>query len=264
MRNNICKFVPSGTSERLSVSCFIYESDAETMKKTVKLADNMAILATCGSGIFKFNGSEIPFSSGPLAFGFEGESFTVVSERACEYMYIRFSGLRADELFHRFGIRGGNRNFPGFDGLIPLWNESLSRATEDTVDLAAESMLLYTFSRLRAKKNTKDGVVAKIVELSERSFTDSSLSIASLADDLGYNSKYLSHVFREGMGVRYSEYLRSLRIKYAVSLIEHGIDSVKNVAVLSGFSDPLYFSTVFKESVGVSPKEYRMTLFNKE
>ena len=107
-------------------------------------------------------------------------------------------------------------------------------------------------------------IVKRIMEISEKSFTDPDLSIATLAEKLGYNAKYLSHVFREKAGVRYSEYLRSLRIKYAVSLFDHGIDSVKNVAVLSGFSDAMYFSTVFKESVGVSPKEYRMTLFNKE
>jgi AraC-like DNA-binding protein len=67
-------------------------------------------------------------------------------------------------------------------------------------------------------------------------------------------------VFREKMGVLYSEYLRSLRLKHAVLLMDHGIDSVKNVALLSGFNDPLYFSTVFRKSTGVSPKEYMAKL----
>ena len=58
------------------------------------------------------------------------------------------------------------------------------------------------------------------------------------------------------MKTSYTEYLRMLRLKYAISLLEHGLDSVKNVAILSGFSDPLYFSTVFKKSIGCSPKEY--------
>jgi AraC-like DNA-binding protein len=58
------------------------------------------------------------------------------------------------------------------------------------------------------------------------------------------------------MGVLYSVYLRSLRLKHAVLLMDHGIDSVKNVALLSGFNDPLYFSTVFRNSTGISPKEY--------
>jgi len=39
-------------------------------------------------------------------------------------------------------------------------------------------------------------------------------------------------------------------------LIEQGIVSVKNVAILSGFQDALYFSKVFKDAVGISPKEY--------
>ena len=79
----------------------------------------------------------------------------------------------------------------------------------------------------------------------------------TIADELSYNSKYISHIFKEKMGISYSEYLRSLRLKFAVSLFDRGLDSVKNVALLSGFSDPLYFSTVFKKGMGVSPKEYR-------
>ena len=59
------------------------------------------------------------------------------------------------------------------------------------------------------------------------------------------------------MGMSFSEYLRTVRIKHAVMLFEHGLDSVKNVALLSGFSDPLYFSSVFKSEVGISPSEYR-------
>lgn len=96
-----------------------------------------------------------------------------------------------------------------------------------------------------------------MLEITEEQFNDPGLSIASLAETLGYNAKYLSHTFKDKMGIGYTEYLRNLRIKYAISLLDHGIDSVKNVALLSGFTDPLYFSTVFKKSVGVSPKEYK-------
>ena len=62
------------------------------------------------------------------------------------------------------------------------------------------------------------------------------------------------------MGIGYSEYLRSVRLKYAITLLDHGIDSVKNVALLSGFTDPLYFSNAFKKEIGVSPKEFIIKL----
>ena len=58
------------------------------------------------------------------------------------------------------------------------------------------------------------------------------------------------------MGINYSEYLTKIRLKHAVTLLDFGLDSVKNVALLSGFSDPLYFSTVFKKQIGVSPTVY--------
>ncbi|MDD6478723.1 MAG: AraC family transcriptional regulator [Oscillospiraceae bacterium] len=42
------------------------------------------------------------------------------------------------------------------------------------------------------------------------------------------------------------------------------MDSIKNVALLSGFTDPLYFSTVFKNKTGSSPKTYIKNLFKKQ
>ena len=81
-------------------------------------------------------------------------------------------------------------------------------------------------------------------------------SVKEISESLSYSEYYLSHLFKEKMGVNYSEYLKNMRIKYAVSLFDSGVDSVKNVAFLSGFSDPLYFSRVFKKTMGKSPSEY--------
>ena len=84
--------------------------------------------------------------------------------------------------------------------------------------------------------------------------------IGKLSQD---SNKYLSHFFKEKMNVSYSEYLRSLRFQYAISLFELGISSVKNVALLSGFSDPLYFSNSFKKAIGISPSEFIANLSKK-
>ena len=254
---NICKFIESAGIHTLSVSCFVLESDLQTMHKERKLEQHHAILAVSGEGVFHFDGHEVPFSTGSLVFGFRGEAFYVRCKKECEYIYIRFDGTRADELLRRFSIHPAFRSFPGCDGLIPLWRESLTRASAQTIDLASESILLYTFSRLSPDDSEKPGLISRIVEITENRFTDPSLSMTSMAETLGYNVKYLSHAFKEKSGVGYSEYLRSLRIKYAVSLFDHGIESVKNVSALSGFNDPLYFSTVFKKIVGMTPREYQ-------
>lgn len=260
--NNICKFTNPSVLERITTSCFVLEANPETMKKNKRLTMHRAILVKTGEGKFKFDNFVIPFSHGSLVFGFEGELFSVETDVPCEYMYIDFEGSRSEKLFHRFGINKAFRSFSDFDSIVLFWYESLCRASEQTIELAAESMLLYAFSRISYSDIKQNNILRKITEITEEQFTNSELSISSLAKELGYNSKYLSHIFKKKMGIGYSEYLRAQRIKYAVILFDHGIESVKNVAVLSGFTDPLYFSAVFKKIVGISPTEYRNTVFN--
>ncbi len=260
---NICKFTSVPQLDTLSVICFIQESDQEIMQKSIRLDYHRAILISEGSGHFVFDGVRIPFQTGTLAFGFKNEYFRIQTEENCTCLYISFEGTRADELFRRFEIAKYNRVFPGKDSLLPLWRESLSRASEDTIDLAAESMLLHAFTRISSRQSKQSTLIADILRISDANFHNPNLTLASIAEDLGYNSKYLSSVFRKKMGVTYSDYLKSLRIKYAVTLFDHGIHSVKNVALLSGFSDPLYFSTVFRKDIGVSPKEYTSRLMEK-
>ena len=262
--SNICKFISHAISDTLTVSCFVLESDPFVMKNEYVLKENRAILVINGSGEFVFNGKKLAFSVGTLAFGFKNESFSVpFSSDGTQYIYISFDGGRADELFRRFDIQAANRCFTGLDSIIPHWIESLERANELTVDLAAESVLLYTFSRLFGSAVQSSGIVGKMISETEERFNDPMLSLSVLAEELSYNSKYLSHVFKEKMGIGYSEYLRETRIKFARSLLDRGLDSVKNVALLSGFNDPLYFSSVFKKTMGMSPLSYVQKNYNK-
>ena len=253
---NICKFSTPLLSDSFWVSQFILETSEEIMKRVLILKENRCFLIAKGNGSFFIGQKEIPFRAGDLIFAFKGENIFADKTDKCEYMYIDFDGARASELFRRFGIIDGNRKFSGFDGLIPFWHESLSRASQENIDLSAESILLYSFSRLSADTPKGNPLISRIIELSEESFKETDFSVSAVAEALGYNAKYISHIFKEKTGVTYSEYLRDLRIKYAISLFDYGLGSVKNVAVLSGFSDPLYFSTVFKKFVGVTPKEY--------
>jgi len=215
------------------------------------------LLVTAGEGVFCMGKGHLTYSSGTLVFAFENETLCAEPTKDTAFIYIDFNGTRAAELLRRFAVTPANRVFSGFDGLIPLWNESIASASPENIDLAAESILLYTFSRLSVKNVQQNDLVSRIVEISEEQFSDPELNITAIAQALSYNPKYLSHLFKQKVGVTYSEYLRTLRIRYSVALFDRGIDSVKNVAILSGFSDPLYFSTVFKKYIGMSPKEYK-------
>lgn len=258
MKNkNICKFPTTRfETDALSVFCFVRESDAAVMRQTSTLHTGRILLCVEGSGRVFFDGVAFVARKGTLLFAFEGEQIYAEGDEGFCYMYIDFGGARAAELMRRFDITPLSRTREGQDGLIPLWQESLYRALDKTIDLAAESMLLLSLSRLDAADGEKSGLIGEIIRITEESFHDPELGIGAIAAALSYHPKYLSHLFKQKTGVGYSEYLRSVRLKYAVTLFDRGIDSVKNVALLSGFSDPLYFSAVFKKSIGTSCTEY--------
>ncbi len=254
--NNICKFIGESSGTKLETYSFVLESNMQIITSISRSSHARLVLIISGSGEVNIDGIAYKVTTGSIVFVFENEAMKM-SDGINEYIYISFGGARASELFLRFSVNRKSRCFDGFEGIIPLWRESLSRADRDNLDIIAESMFLYTLSRLTGEKNQKNDVIAAILSISEERFTESTLSLSEISEELGYNSKYISHLFKEKMGIPYTAHLRDLRIKHAVSLFDFGLDSVKNVAFLSGFSDPLYFSAVFKSVIGISPKEYK-------
>lgn len=260
---NICKLITSEINSQLTPVNFILESNPEAMRNTEPKPVFRVVLIAKQRGKLYLSSRSYSCTVGDIIFLFENEIYHFEGEDDFQYMYIEFKGLRADELFRRFGINKVNRIFPGYDGLIPFWLESLSRATKENIDLVSESILLYTFSRFASENSKVNNCISTIMEITEDNFSDSNLSMAFIAEQLGYNAKYLSHIFKKETGMGYTEYLQMFRIKYAISLFENGLDSIKNVAFLSGYSDPLYFSTVFKNKIGISPKNYIKELYKK-
>ncbi|MBN1993239.1 MAG: helix-turn-helix domain-containing protein [Anaerolineae bacterium] len=83
------------------------------------------------------------------------------------------------------------------------------------------------------------------------------LSRQEIADAIGVSKNYLSHIFRQELGLSPWEYLNRYRIKQAKELLSCTSQSVTEVAFQVGFNNPPYFSRVFRDQTGLSPSEYR-------
>ena len=83
--------------------------------------------------------------------------------------------------------------------------------------------------------------------------------ITDLAKTLGIESSYLSKLFKKQVGCSPIEYLTKVRIDKAKQLLKFPPYSIKNVAKAVGFSDPLYFSKIFKHYTGLNPTEFTKT-----
>ncbi len=86
----------------------------------------------------------------------------------------------------------------------------------------------------------------------------SPVSLGDLADTLNVNQNYLGKVLRKHFGKSFHELLCERRMKQSeVLLTLHHALNITEIAGLCGFSDSNYFSTVFRQNYGMSPREYR-------
>jgi signal transduction histidine kinase/AraC-like DNA-binding protein/ABC-type sugar transport system substrate-binding protein/CheY-like chemotaxis protein len=84
-----------------------------------------------------------------------------------------------------------------------------------------------------------------------------SLSRQQIAAALGVSKNYLTHIFREELGISPWEYLNRYRVKQAKALLRGTSDSITAIAARVGFDDASYFGRVFRKQVGCSPQAYR-------
>jgi AraC-like DNA-binding protein len=60
------------------------------------------------------------------------------------------------------------------------------------------------------------------------------------------------------LGLTPVDFIRQVRIRRAVQMINEGNDSLSGIAYSVGFSDPKYFSKCFKKDMGMPPAEYKV------
>ncbi|RAV20923.1 response regulator [Paenibacillus contaminans] len=83
------------------------------------------------------------------------------------------------------------------------------------------------------------------------------IMLTELADKYSISQEYLSALFKKEEGVNFNVYLRDIRMKRAMELMEADCTfKIYELAQQVGYSDPRHFSKVFKESTGMTPKQY--------
>ena len=84
----------------------------------------------------------------------------------------------------------------------------------------------------------------------------SRVSLSDISESLFYSKTYLNSIFKEATGDTIMQYYQGMKIEEAKRLLGTK-ESVTSVSEKLCFENPQYFSKVFKQRVGTTPKEYR-------
>jgi AraC-like DNA-binding protein len=82
------------------------------------------------------------------------------------------------------------------------------------------------------------------------------ISLDDAAQKAGVSPAHLSRIFCSETGASFSKHLAGQRIRRACRELSSGVRSIKELAVLCGFSNANYFSRAFKKATGITPSEY--------
>lgn len=109
---------------------------------------------------------------------------------------------------------------------------------------------------LQTLRSSSDAAVDLMARYLQDNY-DRPLSIRDVVSQVRLSERHARRLFLEATGKSIKQYLTSLRLDVAKQRLLSEEVSVSEIAFAVGFSDVRHFSTTFRQSVGVTPSEFR-------
>ncbi|MBQ3508170.1 MAG: AraC family transcriptional regulator [Clostridia bacterium] len=264
---NVCRFVPREINDHSIHTVHFVLETKEQLYTGLRLKSLYTMYFVIqGTGKLHTRGDVLTLQKGDVFFSFPAEPFAIESVAGFQYMYISFLGARGNRIMDKLGISPKAPVYTDCEELTSVWTQGVHSPAELS-DIASEAVLLHTFAflggRLPEFSSRDEGridLISMIQKYVDEHFSDPDFSLERLGSDLKYNKKYLSTVFKRHVGVGIVEYLHTVRIQHACTMLRQGFTSVSDVALRCGYPDAQYFSKVFKRRMTISPREYIASL----
>lgn len=115
---------------------------------------------------------------------------------------------------------------------------------------------LYEFSvSLRASMTANSSLPVLIKNYLEEHYSEA-ISLKDIAQRFHISYSHACRIYKQAHGISLTDALTSIRIAHACELLRSSLP-ISEIASKTGYHDPYYFSRVFKQETGYSPKRYR-------
>jgi len=147
---------------------------------------------------------------------------------------------------------------PGAALSLKLYNEF--RSMDYASQLMVEGLILEIVAqacRQGARREKREPAwLRRVHEILHEHFAEA-LTLREIAEVVDVHPIHMAPAFKAHFNCTIGEYVRHLRVEYACRELSQSARPLAEIAASAGFSDQSHFSRVLKESLGVTPTEYR-------
>ena len=231
--------------------------------------DYQILYVANGKTHFWFDGREEIVSTGHMVLykPEEIQKYVYYLEDNPEVFWIHFTGRDVKNILAYHGISLDEHVF--YCGVLPDYKALFRKIIQELqlcrygyedyiASLFNDILLLVDRQQHEQKKAT--GNVQEQIERAVAYFNENyntKISIDDYAESLHISTNWFIHNFKQYAGMSPAQYILSLRMVNAQSLLERTTYNIKEISEIVGYENPLYFSRVFKKEIGKSPAQYR-------
>lgn len=222
-----------------------------------------------GSGTLVYDGVEYGLEADSSVFIDCRKAYShTTSDDLWRLRWVHFSGPSMTSIYSKYCERGGRPVFISSvsSALDQAWSDLMIVASghdymrDMLINQHLSSLLTLIMTDSWHPEDKKAAPKRQSVD-EVRKYLDEHYGEKITLDDLAarfYMDKfYLGKVFKDQYGATINTYIQSLRITKAKQLLRFSEKTVEEIGYEVGIGAPAYFSRVFKEIEGVSPKQYR-------
>lgn len=122
--------------------------------------------------------------------------------------------------------------------------------------LAALCEITESHKETSPTRSTENTTVNKILEYLSIHFTEN-LTIESISQKFNIDKSYMSHLFKEHVGVSLWNYVIFRRISYFNEIVKNGTN-IEEASRIAGFNNYSNFFRLYKKHTGITPIEYKL------
>lgn len=209
-----------------------------------------------GSTEYIFEDKSFTVREGSVVFLPKSSSYKMNVHCRCDYVVADFDfepsdAVRSADVFNNLSSVGGD-----FEKLFHTWHRAEAWSKCD-----AYSQLYRIYAsclRSQSRGYSRAGeLYSSAMKYIVENYSSPLLSVSDIAKNIGITEVHLRRIFNSRAATSPMRYVNSLRLDKAKNMLLESNCTVSEIAALSGFCDPYYFSREFKKRIGISPSEFR-------